>query len=90
MSLLARNFVVLNKMYVKLLLVACANILSLLEIDLRLCPPNWNHSKLIIKGASENRRLFDRKIRLLELDDFGDSNANWNANGRKKCAVSET
>ena len=43
-----------------------------------------------IKGASENRRLFDRKIRLLELDDFGDSNANWNANGRKKCAVSET
>ena len=29
-----------------------------------------------IKGASENRRLFDRKIRLLELDDFGDSNAN--------------
>ena len=43
-----------------------------------------------VKGASENRRLFDRKIRLLELDDFGDSNANWNANGRKKCAVSET
>ena len=46
--------------------------------------------KIYIKGASENRRLFDRKIRLLELDDFGDSNANWNANGRKKCAVSET
>ena len=45
---------------------------------------------LNLKGVSENRRLFDRKIRLLELDDFGDSNANWNANGRKKCAVSET
>ena len=48
----------------------------------------WPYTYL--KGASENRRLFDRKIRLLELDDFGDSNANWNANGRKKCAVSET
>ena len=41
----------------------------------------------ILKGASENRRLFDRKIRLLELDDFGDSNANLNANGRKKMRI---
>ena len=51
---------------------------------------NLSIVEALLKGASENRRLFDRKKRLLELDDFGDSNANWNANGRKKCAVSET
>ena len=32
-------------MHVKLLFIACANILLLLEIDLRLCPSKWNHSK---------------------------------------------
>ena len=31
-------------MYVKLLFIECANILLLLEIDLRPYPPKWNHS----------------------------------------------
>ena len=57
LSLLARNFAVFGfahhliqnnfeKMHVKLLFIACANILLLLEIDLRLCPSKWNHSNV--------------------------------------------
>ena len=39
-----------------------------------------------IKGCAENRGLFALKLELGDFGDFGDSNANWNANGRRTFA----